>query len=127
MIYLNCVNCAFYGLKSKKVLKHLLRIQNNNLLKQDYIASLYLPYIQKEGNTRLIEPPKEELKEIQRRIKKILEQIVVPDNVYSGVKGKSYVNNAKTHTGSNRKNLLKIDLKSFFSVNQKGNSLSLFF
>lgn len=114
MIYLNCVNCAFYGLKSKKVLKHLLRIQNNNLLKQDYIASLYLPYIQKEGNTRLIEPPKEELKEIQRRIKKILEQIVVPDNVYSGVKGKSYVNNAKTHTGSNRKNLLKIDLKSFF-------------
>lgn len=111
MIY---YNCAFYGLKSKKVLKHLLRIQNNNLLKQDYIASLYSPYIKKEGKARLIEPPKDELKRVQRRIKKILKQIIVPDNVFSGIKGRSYVGNAKTHVCSDRKNLFKIDLTSFF-------------
>lgn len=51
---------------------------------------------------------------IQKRIKNCLGQIIVPDNVFSGVKGKSYADNARFHVGNNRRNLYKIDLTAFF-------------
>lgn len=111
MIY---TDCPLYGLKSKKLLKKLLRINNNQVMKQPYIASLVSPYIDKSGKPRLIEPPHEELKIIQKRIKNCLGRIIVPDNVFSGVKGKSYADNAQFHVGNNRRNLYKIDLTAFF-------------
>lgn len=111
MIY---TDCPLYGLKSKKLLKRLLRINNNQMMKQPYIASLVSPYIDKSGKPRLIEPPHEELKIIQKRIKNCLGRIIVPDNVFSGVKGKSYADNARFHVGNNRRNLYKIDLTAFF-------------
>ncbi len=106
--------CPLYGLKSKKMLKLLLHIEDSRFLKQDYVASLVSPYIDKRCKPRLIEAPREELKAIQKQIKQILGQIVVPPNVFSGVKGRSYVDNAVMHTGSNRRNLFKIDLTAFF-------------
>lgn len=111
MIY---TDCPLYGLKSKKLLKRLLRINNNQMIRQTHIASLVSPYIDKSGKPRLIEPPHEELKIIQKRIKSCLGQIIVPDNVFSGVKGKSYADNARFHIGNNRRNLYKIDLTAFF-------------
>ncbi len=111
MIY---TDCPLYGLKSKKLLKRLLRINNNQMIRQTHIASLVSPYIDKSGKPRLIEPPHEELKIIQKRIKNCLGQIIVPDNVFSGVKGKSYADNARFHIGNNRRNLYKIDLTAFF-------------
>ena len=107
-------NCPLYGLKSKKLLKRLLRINNNQMMKQPHIASLVSPYIDKSGKHRLIEPPHKELKIIQKRIKNCLGRIIVPDNVFSGVKGKSYADNARFHVGNNRRNLYKIDLTAFF-------------
>lgn len=107
-------DCPLYGLKSKKMLKRLLHIEDSRFLKQDYVASLVSPYIDKKGKPRLIEPPREELKTIQKRIKQLLGQIVVPPNVFSGIKGRSYADNAVMHTGSNRRNLFKIDLTAFF-------------
>lgn len=111
MIY---INCPLYGLKSKKVLKRLLHISGNQITKQAYIESLVSPYIDKSAKPRLIEPPKEELKTIQRRIKKCLGRIVVPDNIFSGIKGRSYADNARRHIGNDRRNLFKIDLTAFF-------------
>lgn len=111
MIY---TDCPLYGLKSKKLLKRLLRINNNQMIRQTHIASLVSPFIDKSGKPRLIEPPHEELKIIQKRIKNCLGQIIVPDNVFSGVKGKSYADNARFHIGNNRRNLYKIDLTAFF-------------
>ena len=84
------------------------------MMKQPHIASLVSPYIDKSGKHRLIEPPHEELKIIQKRIKNCLGRIIVPDNVFSGVKGKSYADNARFHVGNNRRNLYKIDLTAFF-------------
>lgn len=107
-------DCPLYGLQSKKMLKRLLHIEDSKLTKQDYIASLVSPYIDKSGKPRLIEPPCEELKIIQKRLKMLLGKIVVPDNVFSGIKGRSYADNAKMHTGSGRRNLFKIDLTAFF-------------
>ena len=107
-------DCPLYGLQSKKMLKRLLHIEDSKLTKQDYIASLVSPYIDKSGKPRLIEPPREELKTIQKRLKILLGKIVVPDNVFSGIKGRSYADNAKMHIGSGRRNLFKIDLTAFF-------------
>ena len=92
----------------------MLRINNNQMIRQTHIASLVSPYIDKSGKPRLIEPPHEELKIIQKQIKNCLGQIIVPDNVFSGVKGKSYADNARFHIGNNRRNLYKIDLTAFF-------------
>ena len=111
MIY---TNCPFYELKSKKMLMRLLCIEDGDFLKQDYVASMISPYIDKKENPRLIEPPHEELKIIQKRIKQMLGQIVVPSNIFSGIKGRSYADNALMHIGGNRRNLFKIDLTAFF-------------
>ena len=78
-------NCPLYGLKSKKLLKKLLHINNNQMMKQSYIVSLVSPYIDKSGKPRLIEPPQEELKTVQKRIKNCLGRITVPNNVFSGI------------------------------------------
>ena len=84
------------------------------MMKQPHIASLVSPYIDKSGKPRLIEPPHDELKIIQKQIKNCLGRIAVPDNVFSGIKGRSYADNARLHVGSNRRNLYKIDLTAFF-------------
>lgn len=107
-------NCPLYNLKSKKNLKYLLKITDNRMLNQKYVASLVEPYIDLSGKPRLIEPPKQELKIIQQRIKKMLSKIDVPINVFSGIKGRSYVDNARFHMSGKPKYLFKIDLTAFF-------------
>jgi hypothetical protein len=111
---LKYTDCPLYGLKSKKLLKRLLHINNKQMMKQPHIASLVSPYIDKSGKPRLIEPPHDELKIIQKQIKNCLGRIAVPDNVFSGIKGRSYADNARLHVGNNRRNLYKIDLTAFF-------------
>lgn len=94
------------------MLKFLLNIKDNRMLKQEYVALLIEPYIDAQGKPRLIEPPNIELKVIQSRIKAMLSKIFVPQNVFSGVKGRSYTDNAKMHKGV--RYLYKIDLTAFF-------------
>ena len=107
-------DCPLYGIQSKKTLKHVLRIKNGDLLKQDCVASMINPYISKMKKHRLIEPPKAELKTVQKRMKTLLEKIEVPNNVFSGTKGRSYVDNACQHLGVDKRYLYRIDLKAFF-------------
>ena len=107
-------DCPLFGLQSKKICRRLLHIENSKLLKQKYIVLQITPYIDTKGKARLIEPPREELKAVQKRIKNLLGQIAVPDNVFSGIKGRSYADNANMHIGSRRRNLFKIDLTAFF-------------
>lgn len=106
--------CPLYSLTSKKMLKYLLGIKNDALLNQDYVASLIEPYIDKTGKPRLIEPPHPELKIIQKKIKNMLGKIEVPNNIFSGIKGRSYANNAALHSGGYLRHLFKIDLVAFF-------------
>lgn len=106
-------NCKVYQLKSKKVLKYLLRISDNKIFNQRYVASLVEPYIDNsKGKPRLIEPPNPILKNMQTRLKNILSTINIPNNVFSGIKGRSYVQNAQWHKGN--KVVYKVDLTAFF-------------
>ena len=111
---MNYNNCPLYGLKSKKKLKYLLHVRNNKLLHQDYIAKSISPYIDNTGKPRLIEPPSEEIKSIQKRIKVMLNKIDVPEYVFSGIKGRSYADNARMHANSHPRNVFKVDLTAFF-------------
>ena len=101
-----------YKLSSKKYLMRLLKISNKKFLKQEFVAKQINPYIQAEPKPRLIESPSESLKKIQAIIKNELIKIDVPNNVFSGVKGKSYIDNADIHKKC--KFLFKIDLTAFF-------------
>lgn len=72
------------------------------------------PYVDKSKKPRLIESPQAELKAVQKCIKTLLGKIEVPNNVFSGIKGKSYSDNARQHLGEGTRNLYKIDLTAFF-------------
>lgn len=107
-------DCPLYGIQSKKMLKYILHIKNGDLLKQDCVVSMISPYVDRSKKPRLIEPPQAELKTVQKRMKTLLGKIEVPDNVFSGIKDRSYADNARRHLGERSRNLYKIDLTAFF-------------
>ena len=72
-------------------------------------------YVAKYGEywTRVINPPKEELKEIQKRINNYLvENVRMPEYAFGGIKGKDNIRNARHHKG--QKYVFQTDLKDFF-------------
>lgn len=101
--------CPLYELSRKRDLNNILNIKSKN--KNNYNIQ-YKPYIENKPKRRLIEAPKNELKTIQKRIKKKLDYLTFPDNVFSGIKGKSYIDNAYYHINSNY--FIKMDLSKFF-------------
>ena len=109
---INPIHSNLYKQSSKKYLLNLLHIQDKRFLQQRYVSKHISPYIQSNPKPRLIEVPSKQLKSIQRRIKNELNKVIVPENIFSGVKGKSYIDNAKLHGGN--KYVFKIDLSSFF-------------
>lgn len=108
------IACPLFELRSKKMLKYLLGIKNPQLFKQNYVAGMVEPYIDRAGKLRLIEPPQYELKNVQKKLKVLLGKIQVPNNVFSGVKGRSYADNARMHRSESPRYLFKIDLTAFF-------------
>ncbi len=109
---INPIHSNLYKQTSKKYLLNLLHIHDKRFLQQRFVSTQISPYIQTTPKPRLIEVPSIELKTIQRNIKNELNKIIVPENIFSGVKGKSYIENAKLHSGN--KYVFKIDLSSFF-------------
>lgn len=118
--------CPLYGLSSKRKLCYLLGINDKTLLKQEYLAKMVDPYLDLSGKPRLIEPPRAELKAIQKRIKCMLGKIEVPENVFSGIKGRSYADNAFYHVGDKPRYLFKIDLTAFFPSISRNTVYSFF-
>ena len=113
MIFLSYSNSKLYRLESKRLLKYIFKINSNHWFRQSYVLSKIEPYIDiSSGKKRLIEAPDGELKQIQKRLKILLSTLPVPEYVFSGVKGRSYVDNARFHIG--QKFLFKIDMKAFF-------------
>ena len=63
--------------------------------------------------SRTINPPKEELKEIQKRINSYLfENVQMPSYAFGGIKRKDNIRNARFHKG--QKFVFQTDLKDFF-------------
>ena len=109
---MNYKKCLLYGLKSKKKLKELLHIKRNVYCKGSFVNCKVKPYIDTKIKPRIIEAPDKDLQVIQRRILRFLQNLGVPDYVFSGVKKRSYIDNAKKHSGNLY--LYKTDISAFF-------------
>jgi RNA-directed DNA polymerase len=104
--------CYLYGLKSKHKLMKLLYIKRRVYFKSTFISCKIFPYIENGEKSRLIEAPDNDIKIIQKNILHFLQRLDIPQYVYSGIKGKCYINNAREH--GNKKYLYKMDISKFF-------------
>lgn len=103
--------CPLYGAQSKaKVAK--------TLNWEDSAASL-VSFARRETNYREfkdegrdIQAPKDQLERVQRRLANLLVRLNVPEYLHSGVKGRSYVSNAKDH--ANAMPAIKVDIEKFY-------------
>lgn len=108
---MDLTTCKLYRIQRKRDLAVLLKIENIKKIGQ--ISNSYRPYIANETKKRLIEPVEsEKLKKIQKNIQLLLKEIKYNDNVFSGVPGKSYIDNGKYHIGC--KNIVALDISKFF-------------
>ena len=92
-------NSFLYKIGNKtKLAKHLgiPRKELLNLCNDD----LYKVYDEPKHNgtgTRTIEAPAKQLKSIQRKLNKEFQKIETPSYLFSGIKGKSFIDNALVH------------------------------
>ncbi|SNS87782.1 Reverse transcriptase (RNA-dependent DNA polymerase) [[Luteovulum] sphaeroides subsp. megalophilum] len=109
------VDSPFYKLKSRSKLARLLRVSTETL---DQLSSGRMLYARRWKHKKLekwlCQPPSEDaadiyrpidipdpcLKAVQSRIASLLSRIHPPDFLFSPVKGRSYVENAARHVGS---------------------------
>lgn len=64
--------------------------------------------------SRNIQKPTRLLRKIQDRLAELLVRIETPEYLFSAKKGRSYVSNASSHTGSGQ--AIRIDIKVFFKT-----------
>lgn len=102
-----------YLIKSRKKLAELL---GTSLLRLKVLCEQPGTYrvftIHENGKSRIIEEPNAELKAIHGRLLVLLSRIEPPAYLHSGVKGRSYVSNAREHIGRGR--ILKTDVSKFY-------------
>jgi hypothetical protein len=102
-----------YRLNSKGRLAELLGIERAKLVA---LAKQPAPYrvfaLQENGKQRTIEEPRGELRRVHSRLLTLLSRIESPPYLYSGVKGRCYVSNAREHAGRGR--ILKTDISKFY-------------
>ena len=136
--------CEFLKTDSKSIKKFLIsgdnnfletKASNNRLNRiKDLNQSTYheQEIIELDGNnfvitqdkTRLCQTPKGNknygLYKIHKRIADLLSSIETKEYVFSGIKGKSYIDNAKFHLDNSDNFIVKLDIKRFFpSVTSK--------
>ena len=108
---MDLTTCKLYGIKRKRDIRVLLKINSKKNISQ--ICNLYKPYIANKGKKRLIEPiDSKELKSIQKRIQILLKDIKYDENIFSGIPGKSYIDNGLYHLES--KYVFALDINKFF-------------
>ena len=104
----------FFRLKSRQRLAGLLFTGKHTLERIGRQEGLYHQFekMKKDGGSRLISAPRQELKTIQKRIAILLQRIAPPEYLFAPVPGRSYVDNAAIHRGAECFRLL--DIEDFF-------------
>lgn len=104
------VNCALYNVVRKRDLCKLLHC---SLEVVRHCTNDYKPYIDKRGKKRLVEPTySNTLKNLHGSIYVYLSELVFEDNVFGGIKGKSYLDNGIYHLGNDY--VVALDISKFF-------------
>ena len=94
------------------MLLQALGIQDKRWQKHTFVQQNISPFIDGTIKKRLVEAPSQQLKIIQKRIKNALIKCEFPEYVFSGIKGRSYIDNAEKHAGTLF--VYKIDVSAFF-------------
>lgn len=104
----------FYRLSSKKKLAKLLNISQDTLNELEQSESLYEEIeITEDGKKpRIIEKPKPQLKQVQKRIANLLSRIETPEYLFCPAKKRSNISNAKQH--ANNSVICKLDIQAYF-------------
>ena len=110
--------CPLYKMSSRKKLASLLGFDISVLEKLADATSNYRIFEIPQGEKlRKVEVPKRILERIHRKLFTLLERIEKPEYLHSGIKGRSYITNAKVHIGNVP--LVKLDIKKFYpSINR---------
>lgn len=102
-----------YKLKSKKRLFELLGFEGKFLLRlAESDNNFHVFNIIQGEKKRQVEVPKNALRKIHSLLFRFLRDIDKPNYLHSGVRGRSYITNAKAHLGF--KPLVKLDIKKFY-------------
>ncbi len=110
---------TFLQLKTREDVANILGIDERSLryfLYKVRPENMYTVFTipKKDGNLRKISAPKKELKNIQKKLALVLNEVYTPKVcAYGFVSGKNIVDNASRHT--HRQIVLNMDLKDFFS------------
>ena len=106
--------CALYKCNSKRKLEKTLTIEQGQLKLIDSVIKYIHFEIDKKDSTekRQITAPKRTLKQVQRRILRLIQFIERPEWVIAGTKEKSYIDNGEFHLKSNY--ALMVDIKKFY-------------
>jgi len=111
--YIDFKSNVFYKLRNKRKLATILKIDYSTLqnLTNDENYRTFVDF--NTQKTRNVEEPKGKLKIAHHKIKCYLQKIQPPDWIMSGVRGKSYIDNARNHR--NASYYLKADINSFYT------------
>src|SRR5690349_12795781 len=107
-------NSPLYGMPSKRKLATLLGISVSDLRRLSGPDHLYshFPVKKKDGTSRQVDNPRDQLKRVQRRLAELLGRVVPPDVLFCPVKGRSYVDNAAHHRDG--RVVHSLDIKKYF-------------
>lgn len=72
----------------------------------------HFPVKKKDGTSRIVDNPRDQLKRVQRRLSVLLGRIAAPNVLFCPVKGRSYVDNAAHHRGG--RIVHSLDIKKYF-------------
>jgi len=114
------INSPLYKLSSKSDLAKLLGVRTQILHKFQNSVRQYKRFTLPKPDSRErrpVEEPKSFIKGIHKKLKLILATIEVPDYLKSGVKGKSHIDNVKTHKDANY--CVTMDLQHFYQTGRK--------
>ena len=113
----NYTKSPFYKLKSKKFLAKILNVSLKELDKIEKLSnteeSIYDIFTVGEKKREIQNPVHPLLKKVQKRIFNLMNRLEMPEYVFSGKKGKSYISNASVHKNSNY--ILTLDIEHFYA------------
>lgn len=103
-----------YQMPSKRKLAILLGVSMSDLRRLSGHEHLYthFPVKKKDGTSRIVDNPRDQLKRVQRRLSGLLGRIAAPNVLFCPVKGRSYVDNAAHHR--NGRVVHSLDIKKYF-------------
>lgn len=117
--------CKLYKVQSKSQLREWLGIDNPSFFRYKNLVHNTFPKIFENGDKkRLVDVPSNTLKFVQSNILHFLAKLDYPEYLFSGLKRRSFIDNARYHIGT--KYIFKLDISKFFP-NIKRESVYEFF